>query len=166
MIRWTEFETPFGTTFAAATPRGVLRLDWGVEDAAARAGRLREEFPLWGVDEAPDALETVVAEIREYFRGDRRSFQLSPDLTGLTPFQVEVLEATAEVPFGERVTYGGLARRIDRPNASRAVGNALGRNPVPIVVPCHRVVRSDGTLGGYTAGAGYKEQLLELESRG
>lgn len=165
MIRWTEFETPFGPTFAAATPKGVLRLEWGVDDPAARAEGLREQFPLWGVERAPAALEEVVAEIREYFSGDRRSFQLSPDLTGLTPFQQEVLEATARVPFGERLTYGELAERIDRPRASRAVGNALGRNPVPIIVPCHRIVRSDGSLGGYTAGAGYKEQLLELESR-
>ncbi|MFW6192474.1 MAG: methylated-DNA--[protein]-cysteine S-methyltransferase, partial [Gemmatimonadota bacterium] len=125
----------------------------------------REEFPLWGVEEEPEALETVVVELREYFRGDRRSFGVTPDLTGLTPFQQEVLEAISRVPFGERVTYGELARRIDRPKASRAVGNALGRNPVPIIVPCHRVVRSDGDLGGYTAGTGYKEQLLELESR-
>lgn len=165
MIRWAEFETPFGPTFVAATSRGVLRLEWGVGDAADRAERLREEFPLWGVEEEPEALETVVVELREYFRGDRRSFGVTPDLTGLTPFQQEVLEAISRVPFGERVTYGELARRIDRPKASRAVGNALGRNPVPIIVPCHRVVRSDGDLGGYTAGTGYKEQLLELESR-
>lgn len=165
MIRWTEFETPFGPTFAAATSRGVLRLEWGVGKADERAEELREEFPLWGVEEVPEALETVVVEIQEYFRGDRRSFGVTPDLTGLTPFQQEVLEALSHVPFGERVTYGELARRIDRPKASRAVGNALGRNPVPIIVPCHRVVRTDGDLGGYTAGTGYKEQLLELESR-
>lgn len=166
MIRWTEIETPFGPTFLAATPKGVLRLTWGVDDGEERAEELRSEFPLWGVKEEPERLSDVAEELQEYFSGDRRRFTVEADLTGLTPFQQEVLEATARIPFGERITYGDLARRLDRPQASRAVGAALGRNPVPIVVPCHRVVRSDGSIGGYTAGTGYKEQLLELEARG
>ncbi len=165
MIRWTEFESPFGPTFLAGTPKGVLRLRWGVDDPEELAEGLTEDFPLWGVKRAPDRLEDAVDQIRAYFTGDRRSFDLSTDLTGLTSFQQTVLEATAEIPFGRTVTYGELAERIDRPDASRAVGSALGQNPVPIVIPCHRVVRSDGGLGGYTAGTGYKEQLLELEAR-
>lgn len=165
MIRWTEFETPFGATFVAATARGLLRVDWSVEDAGEAAEELTTEFPLWGVRREPGELEDVMDELLAYFAGDRRSFDLSVDLTGLTPFQQSVLEATADIPFGETATYGQIAERLDKPNASRAVGSALGRNPVPIVVPCHRVVRSDGTLGGYTAGTGYKEQLLELEAR-
>jgi methylated-DNA-[protein]-cysteine S-methyltransferase len=166
MIRWTVFETPFGDTFLAATPKGLVRLSWQVEDPGAEAERLREEFPLWGVKRAAERLSEPAEEIVEYFCGQRRSFTLDVDLTGVTEFQARVLEAAGEVPFGDRVSYGELARRIERPRASRAVGSALGKNPVPIVVPCHRVVRSDGTLGGYTAGTGYKEQLLELESRG
>lgn len=165
MIRWTEFESPFGPTFLAGTPKGVLRLSWGVDDPEAMAEGLTEDFPLWGVKHAPDRLEGTAEQVLEYFAGDRRSFDLSADLTGLTEFQQTVLEATAEIPFGGTITYGELAERIDRPDASRAVGSALGRNPVPIVIPCHRVVRSDGALGGYTAGTGYKEQLLELETR-
>ena len=152
MIRWTEFETPFGSTFLAATARGLLRVNWGVEDAEAAAEELTSDFPLWGVRNDPEELERVMDEILEYFAGDRRSFDVSVDLTGLTSFQQSVLEATAQIPFGETMTYGRIA--------------ALGRNPVPIVIPCHRVVRSDGSLGGYTAGTGYKEQLLELEARG
>lgn len=165
MIRWTEFESPFGLTFLAATPKGVLRLRWGVEDAGELAEGLTEDFPLWGVKRAPERLEEPVGQVQAYFAGERRSFALSADLTGVTEFQRTVLEAAREIPFGRTVTYGELAERIDRPDASRAVGSALGRNPVPIVIPCHRVVRSDGGLGGYTAGTGYKEQLLELESR-
>lgn len=165
MIRWREFETPFGGTFLAATPRGVLRLSWQVDDPEGAAESLREEFPLWGVKEAPDRLEDTAEQLREYFAGERRSFDLEVDLTGVTEFQRTVLEATSRIPFGTTVTYGKLAERIDRPDASRAVGSALGSNPVPIVVPCHRVVRSDGSVGGYTAGTGYKRQLLELESR-
>ena len=166
MIRWTEFETPFGPTFLAASARGLLRLDWGVEDAGAAAEELRTDFPLWGVRRDADELEDAAGELLDYFAGDRRAFDLSVDLTGLTAFQQSVLEATRRIPFGETVTYGQLAERREKPNAGRAVGSALGRNPVPIVVPCHRVVRSDGSLGGYTAGTGYKEQLLELETRG
>lgn len=166
MIRWTVFETPFGETFLAATPKGLVRLSWQVEEPEAEAECLREEFPLWGVKRAPGRLSGPADEIVEYFCGQRRRFTLDVDLTGVTEFQARVLEAVGDVPFGDRVSYGELARRIDRPRASRAVGSALGKNPVPIVVPCHRVVRSDGTLGGYTAGTGYKEQLLELESRG
>lgn len=166
MIRWTEFETPFGSTFLAATARGLVRVDWGVEDAGAAAEDLTADFPLWGVRRDADELGGVMDEILEYFAGERRSFDVTVDLTGLTSFQQSVLEATAEIPFGETVTYGRIAERLDKPNASRAVGSALGRNPVPIVVPCHRVIRSDGSLGGYTAGTGYKEQLLELETRG
>lgn len=166
MIRWTDFESPFGPTFMAATPKGVLRLRWGVDDPEEVAEGLTEDFPLWGVKRAPERLEDAVGQLQAYFAGERRSFDLSTDLTGLTEFQQSVLEATAEVPFGRTITYGELAARIDRPDASRAVGSALGRNPVPIVIPCHRVVRSDGGLGGYTAGTGYKEQLLELEARG
>lgn len=166
MIRWMEFETPFGGTFLAATPRGVVRLSWEVDDPEAAAESLREQFPLWGVRRSPERLAGTAEQLREYFAGDRRRFELDVDFTGLTEFQSSVLEAAERIPFGDTVTYGELARRIDRPDASRAVGAALGRNPVPIVVPCHRVVRSDGTLGGYTAGTGYKEQLLELERRG
>ena len=166
MIRWTVFETPFGDTFLAATPKGLVRLSWQLEDPDAEAERLREEVPLWGVKRAAERLSEPAGEIVEYFCGQRRSFTQDVDFTGATEFQARVLEAAGEVPFGDRVSYGELARRIDRPRASRAVGSALGKNPVPIVVPCHRVVRSDGTLGGYTAGTGYKEQLLELESRG
>lgn len=166
MIRWTDFESPFGPTFLAATPKGVLRLRWGVEDPEGTAEALTEDFPLWGVKRAPDRLRDRVEQIQDYFAGERREFDLSADLTGQTPFQRSVLEATAEIPFGRTVAYGELAERIGKPDASRAVGSALGRNPVPIVIPCHRVVRSDGGLGGYTAGTGYKEQLLELEARG
>lgn len=165
MIRWREFETPFGETFLAATARGVLRLSWQVDDPEEAAESLREEFPLWGVKQAPDRLEDAAGQLGEYFAGERTAFDLEVDLTGVTDFQRTVLEATARIPFGTTVTYGELAERIDRPEASRAVGSALGSNPVPIVVPCHRVVRSDGSVGGYTAGTGYKRQLLELESR-
>lgn len=164
MIRWSDVETPFGPTFLAASARGLVRLEWGVEDPEASVEELRESFPLWGVERDREALEEAAREIGEYFAGNRRAFDLSVDLTGSTPFQRSVLEEVREVPYGATVTYGELAESLDRPGAGRAVGNALGQNPVPIVIPCHRVVRADGSVGGYTAGSGYKEQLLELEA--
>lgn len=165
MIRWTAFDTPFGTAFAAATSKGLLRLAWDVEDPEPHAEELRSAYPLWGVEEGDGRLSSVREQVDEYFGGRRRVFDLPLDLNGVTAFQEKVLEATGRIPFGATVTYKELARRIDRPRASRAVGGALGRNPVPLVVPCHRVIRSDGSVGGYTAGTGYKEKLLELECR-
>lgn len=166
MIRWTDFESPFGRTFLARTPTGILRLTWGVEEPEAEAEGLAEEFPLWGVKRAPDRLAEPRERLRDYFAGEREGLDLSTDLRRLTEFQRTVLEATADIPYGQTVTYGELAGRIGKPGGSRAVGSALSSNPVPIVVPCHRVIRSDGSPGGYTAGRGYKEQLLELEASG
>lgn len=165
MIRWTLCQTPFGKTFLAASPKGVVRLSWGVDDPEALVEELREDFPLWGVERDGERTSDAVRELEEYFRGRRRRFSLSTDLTGLTAFQRRVLRETERIPFARTMSYGELARRLERPDASRAVGAALARNPVPVVIPCHRVVRSDGTLGGYAAGSGYKEQLLALEAR-
>ena len=124
---------------------------------------LREEFPDRPALRDPDALADVERQLAEYFAGSRRRFDLEVDLRPLTRFQRRVLEAAREIPYGRVVPYAELARRIGRPRASRAVGNALGHNPVGIVVPCHRVVKSDGGLGGYTGGVEFKERLLALE---
>lgn len=164
MIRWRLLDTPFGPTFLASSARGVVRLQWGVEEPSDAVDELHESFPLWGVERDEEALEELAGELGEYFAGNRRRFDVAVDLTGATSFQREVLQEVREVPYGETATYGELAERLDRSGAGRAVGNALGRNPVPIVIPCHRVVRADGSVGGYTAGSGYKEQLLELEA--
>lgn len=102
-------------------------------------------------------------ELLEYLAGRRTFFSVPVDLGGLGPFQARVLEAARRIPFGQALSYGALAARVGRPGAARAVGNALGANPVPIVVPCHRVIRSDGTWGNYALGARLKTGLLRLE---
>ncbi|HEU4403088.1 MAG TPA: methylated-DNA--[protein]-cysteine S-methyltransferase [Candidatus Polarisedimenticolia bacterium] len=102
-------------------------------------------------------------ELREYLNGERSFFSVPVDLSALPEFQRRVLEETMRIPFGEARSYTWIARRIGRPRAVRAVGTALGRNPVPFIVPCHRVLRSDGSLGGYAFGLGMKRRLLELE---
>jgi methylated-DNA-[protein]-cysteine S-methyltransferase len=117
------------------------------------------------VAESPSQVDQETRQLSEYLDAKRSSFDLQVDLSGLTAFQREVLMAVSEVPPGEVITYRELAHRIGRPKAARAVGQALGRNPVPIVIPCHRVIASDGSLGGYSGAGGIatKAALLKLE---
>lgn len=114
----------------------------------------------WVADD--DALAPVCAQLDEYFAGTRTEFDLPVRLHG-TPFQVEVWEELRRIPFGETISYGELAKRVDRPEAARAVGAANGQNPVAIVVPCHRVIGADGSLTGFGGGLGWKQYLLDLE---
>jgi len=102
-------------------------------------------------------------ELSSYFSGRLRSFSARCDLGGLPPFTRAVLKITARIPYGEVRSYRWVAERLGKPKAMRAVGNALARNPIPIIIPCHRVVRSDGTLGGYALGLNWKRRLLVLE---
>ena len=102
-------------------------------------------------------------ELDEYFSGRRRSFDLSIDLRGAAPFTAEVLDQLARVPYGQTATYGELASRVGHPRSARAVGTVMNRTPVPIVLPCHRVVGASGSLVGYGGGLDRKEQLLRLE---
>jgi len=138
-----------------ATPLGSVRL-------VTEAGRLREmgftrERPTHGRG------GRIEAEIREYFRGRRRDLRDIPvDLGDSTPFERRVYEATRQIPFGKVATYGQIAKAIGHPNAQRAVGNALGKNPIGVVIPCHRVVGAD-SLGGFTGGLDYKKKLLRFE---
>lgn len=164
-VFWHRFETPFGETYAAVTARGLARLSWQQPGEEAFTGELEERFPEVPVIRDPGRVAAVERQLGEYFARERDRFQLPVDLEGMGEFQRSVLRAVRGVGYGQVVPYAELARRIRRPKASRAVGNALGRNPVAIVVPCHRVVRSDGSLGGYTGGLEYKERLLVLEGR-
>ncbi len=113
-------------------------------------------------DNGADVLAEAASQLAAYFAGDRRTFDLSLRLEG-TPFQLSVWDAVAGIPFGETVSYADIAHRIGRPTALRAVGRTVGLNPLPIVVPCHRVVGSRGQLTGYAGGLDVKERLLALE---
>ena len=149
-----------GKLFVGMTSHGLVSLQFvDTEDEfRARIEQLKVVY-------APEKLEEATQQVGEYLRGERKTFQLPVDLSSMTPFQQTVLNEVTNVPRGEVVTYGDLARRIGKPRAARAVGQALGRNPVPIIVPCHRVIASDGSLGGYSGRRGVetKEALLALE---
>lgn len=165
VIRWRGFESPFGKMRIAASREGLVELTWRASDDDAFVGELEERFRRAPVVCDGYELEPAEEQLNEYFDARRTRFDLPVDLAGLTDFQRAVLTAASGLGFGEVATYQDIARRIGRPGASRAVGNALGRNPVAIIIPCHRVVRSDGSLGGYTGGLEYKEALLEIEGR-
>ncbi len=112
-------------------------------------------------DDVPPVLKETAAQLEEYFAGERTEFDVTMELDG-TPFQREVWAELSRIPYGETISYGELARRVGRPKGPRAVGQANGRNPIPVIVPCHRVLASDG-IGGYGGGLKIKRALLALE---
>ncbi len=164
VARYGTMPSPVGDLLIAASADGICEISFG------RSGteRFLDTLQRRGFRPVADqqAVETAASQLREYFSGRRHIFDLDVDLTGVTPFTRDVLNATADVPFGHLVTYRDIARSIGKPNATRAVGNALGRNPVPVIVPCHRIVRSDHSIGGYTGGLDIKERLLSIEGSG
>jgi methylated-DNA-[protein]-cysteine S-methyltransferase len=163
MIHWHSFATPFGTVRIAASRKGLVMLSWQPMSDNAFVMQLECRHPQVRITYGSDELERVETQLLEYFKEKRRDFDVAVDLTGMTDFQCAVLGAVSFVEFGTITTYSEIANRIGRPKAARAVGNALGSNPVAIIVPCHRVVRSDGSLGGYTSGIQYKTLLLDIE---
>lgn len=148
-------ETPIGELLLAGDADGLTLIGF------PKGSMRREPEPDWIFNEKP--LGEARRQLREYFTGERREFDLSLKLSG-TDFQVSVLRALQEIPYGQTVSYGEIARRIGRPRAVRAVGAANGRNPLPIVVPCHRVIGSTGDLTGFGGGLDTKEALLRLEA--
>ncbi len=156
---WTD--TRLGRLFFAASAQGLVAVDFGVSERAFRE-HLRARHGA-AIERAPGRLARVARQLADYVAGKRADFDLPLDLGRVPPFQRQVLMAALAIPRGQVATYGEIARRIGRPRASRAVGQALGHNPIPIVIPCHRVVGSDGSLRGYTGGLHYKEFLLRLE---
>ncbi|MEW6569103.1 MAG: methylated-DNA--[protein]-cysteine S-methyltransferase [Chloroflexota bacterium] len=155
--------TPVGDLFFAVSEAGVLTLEFTSSEAAFLR-RLRARTGATPVRSRARTGEAA-RQLREFLSGRRARFDLPLDLSLMRSFQRQVLLAAAEVPRGEVTTYAELARRIGRPRAARAVGQALGHNPIPIILPCHRVLASDGSLGGYSApdGVRTKARLLALE---
>jgi methylated-DNA-[protein]-cysteine S-methyltransferase len=180
MLHSTAFNSLVGPLFLAASEKGLVALEFdarlpGQQTIRPNPRDLRSENEANGkrsgntsksasicFEESASALQPYVRELEEYFAGKRREFSFALDLCG-TDFQVACWRALLKIPYGETRTYADIARAVNRPTGFRAVGMANNRNPIAIVVPCHRVIASDGTLCGYGGGLDIKRKLLELE---
>ena len=149
-LHWTEMDSPVGRLRLVAGPRGLAFVGVVAEPPDAA----------WTRSDA--RLQDARAQLAEYFAGTRRAFDLPLAPEG-SEFDRATWDQLRRIPHGETISYGELARRVGRPGAARAVGGANGRNPIAIVIPCHRVIASDGTLGGYAGGLPMKRRLLEIE---
>lgn len=159
---WGSMESPIGKILVGATDKGLCKLDFGFKG--------EEEFLLW-IDKKfcgyhivrdDNYMEKYILQLSEYFRGKRREFDLSLDLLG-TEFQVKVWKQLMNVKYGTTATYKDIAIMINSPKAVRAVGGANNKNPIPIILPCHRIIGSNGSLVGYGGGLDIKRTLLKLE---
>jgi len=156
-VRYDVIDSPVGELLIAATDRGLARIHFdpeGQEDELAR---------IFGRRVLRGPIDDVRRELDEYFEGSRREFDLELDLTHVADFHRLALDELARVPYGVTTTYGTLAGKVGHPRAARAVGTVMNRNPIPIVLPCHRVVGANGSLTGYAGGLDRKLQLLQLE---
>jgi methylated-DNA-[protein]-cysteine S-methyltransferase len=161
-VGYASVDSPFGTLLLAATKRGLVRLAFPEEDVDGVLERIALRVSP-RILEARSTLDPARRELDEYFAGERKRFDLPLDWTLVGPFGRRVLRAASNIPSGRVLSYAQVAAKAGTPRASRAAGNALGANPIPIVVPCHRVLRSGGALGGYGGGLDRKRFLLELE---
>jgi methylated-DNA-[protein]-cysteine S-methyltransferase len=154
-------DTPLGALLVATTDRGVCRVEFDPEPDRDLEPIAREFGAK--VLRAPKAVDHARRELDEYFEGRRTAFELPVDLRVEAPFRLRVMHELARVPYGQVTTYGTLAARAGHPTAARAVGTFMNRNPIPIILPCHRVVGANGNLIGYGGGLDRKERLLQLE---
>jgi len=155
MMYYRYLNTPIGDLLLAGDEKGLTQIGFP-------KGKMRRDPEAnWIFNEKPFA--EACRQLEEYFAGSRKEFDLPLHLSG-TDFQVEVLEELQKIPYGETTSYGDIAKRIGRPKAMRAVGAANGRNPIPIIIPCHRVIGSSGDLTGFGGGLDTKEALLRLEA--
>jgi methylated-DNA-[protein]-cysteine S-methyltransferase len=162
-LTYDTIPTRLGPVHIAYTDYGLAGMQIGGSAAAWRR-RLQRKFSI-ARSGRPAAIRKAGDQIRAYLSGKRRAFQMRIDWRGMSPFQHRVLRAALRIPYGRTTTYGQIASAVGNPKAARAVGRALGANPLPLVVPCHRVIAGDGSLGGYSAAGGVrvKRRLLNLE---
>ena len=162
-VAYRTVDSPVGPLLLAATEQGLVRLAYATEghDAVLQslAARISPR-----VLRAPGRLEPAVRELEEYFAGSRRHFTVPLDLRLARGFRREVLRHLIGIGYGQTLTYSAVAAATEHPRAVRAVGSACAANPIPVIVPCHRVLRSDGSLGGYLGGKSVKQSLLDFEA--
>ncbi|NQV51338.1 MAG: methylated-DNA--[protein]-cysteine S-methyltransferase [Candidatus Marinimicrobia bacterium] len=162
MIQYSSANTPVGLIYLAQHGQELCSLALGIAAEAKLLGYLADQFP--GVEVCQSEIELIPAvnQLNEYFAGERTSFELPIRVEG-TDFQRKVWRELLQIPYGVTRSYGEIANKLGSPGGMRAVGAANGQNPLPIIVPCHRVIAADGSLGGYTGGLDIKHKLLELE---
>jgi O-6-methylguanine DNA methyltransferase len=161
-VYYSRFDSPFGHVFVASTPKGICLVSFSKITETKFLSLLRKRFQK-DIIRNDKVLTNVKKGLLDYFNGCPVRFKVPLDLSIGTQFQRKVWHKVREIPYGELRSYKWVARSIGRAHASRAVGNAVGQNPVAPIVPCHRVVCSDGTLGGYSSGIAIKKRLLRLE---
>lgn len=161
-IHYSCLDSPFGPVFAAKTTKGICLVSLSKISEAKFQSLLRKRFRKDAIRD-DRKLKNVIHELSDYFNGNRINFKSQLDLSIGTEFQRMVWEKVREIPYGELRSYKWIAHEIGNPGAVRAVGNAVGENPVPPIIPCHRVIRSDGNLGGFSSGIALKKWLLRLE---
>lgn len=157
MTYTSTFETPWGQVTITASEKGVTSINLSSQDRAVR------QQPAENNDEAASIVEEARAQLLAYIAGTRREFSFPIDCSAGTPFQRKVWRAITRIPYGRVRSYQWVAMRVGGKQYARAVGMALGANPVPIVVPCHRIISHDGSLGGFSCGLPLKRRLLSLE---
>lgn len=162
MIQYSSADTPVGLIYLAQYENELCSLALGEEAELKLLNYLEDRFPGIQVNESGSDLKLAKDQLNEYFAGKRSSFELPLKLEG-TEFQRKVWGELLQIPYGFTLSYGDLAKKLGKPGGMRAVGAANGQNPIPIIVPCHRVIAADGSLGGYTGGLDIKHILLELE---
>lgn len=162
-IAYRRLDTPVGPLLLAATTRGLVRVAYACEDHDMVLAALAKSISP-RILHAPARLDIPAREIDDYFSGLRTRFELALDLRLAHGFRRQVLDHLRDIGYGATQTYAGVAVAVGNPNAVRAVGTACARNPLPVVIPCHRVVRSDGGVGGYAGGQHAKQTLLALEA--
>lgn len=161
-VSWSTIDSPVGELLAAVSERGLVRLAFAEQEADAVVDELSHRLEA-RAEESQAALAPWREELDEYFSGSRKRFSSPLDWSLIGTFARKVLAATYAIPYGTVLTYAEVAAQAGSPRGSRAAGNALGSNPIAIVIPCHRVLRSGGALGGYGGGLERKRHLLELE---
>jgi methylated-DNA-[protein]-cysteine S-methyltransferase len=162
-VAYRTLDTPLGSLLLATTPAGLVRVAYASEDHESVLATLADRVSP-RVLRAPARLDDVAHELDDYFAGRRRAFDLRLDLQLARGFRREVLQTLPTIPYGTTASYSTVAANAGKPRAIRAAASACATNPLPIVIPCHRVVRSDGTLGRYLGGPAAKQTLLSLET--
>ena len=162
MIAYTSIETKIGTLFLASSKKGICKIGLPRKKTSTNLDWLKNHFPDDEIVEDKKYLSKLTGELKQYFSGQLKNFESPIDLQ-ISPFRKKALLAVSEIPCGQTASYKEIAEKINNPKAVRAVGSANANNPIPILIPCHRVIAQNGSMGGYGGGLIMKRKLLELE---